>query len=91
VQVHRRVAGPRASVVLAILAVPLGIRPLRTGRSSGALMAVAVMGGYWVIASAGENAAEVGVLPALVGVWFADVLFLALGIALARRSSVVDA
>jgi lipopolysaccharide export system permease protein len=87
VQVHRRVAFPLASIVLSIVAIPLGIRPLGAGRSAGALTAVALMGGYWLVASAGEGAAESGQLPPLAGVWLADLLFLALGIALVHRST----
>jgi len=91
VQVHRRVAFPLASLVLAIVAVPLGIRPLRVGRSAGALTAVGVIGAYWVIASSGERAAEAGQIPVLVGVWLANFAFLALGIGLVRRSTKAEA
>ena len=39
-QIHRRFAFPLASLALAILALPLGIRPVRTGRSWGAVVAL---------------------------------------------------
>jgi lipopolysaccharide export system permease protein len=35
VQIHRRLAFPLASPLLALVAVPLGIRPVRSGRSAG--------------------------------------------------------
>src|SRR5262245_5051291 len=76
IQVHRRVAFPLASLVLGIVALPLGIRPVRAGRSAGALVALVVVGGYWVLASTGENLAEAAVLSPEVGIWFADLPFL---------------
>ena len=43
VQLQRRVAFSLASLFLGLLAVPLGVRPLRSGRSAGALIAIALM------------------------------------------------
>jgi lipopolysaccharide export system permease protein len=90
VQLHQRVAFPLASIVLALVAVPLGIRPLQVGRSAGTLTAIAVVGSYWLLTSAGETLAESGQIHVLPGVWFPDLLFLGLGIALMRRSSTPD-
>lgn len=87
VQAHRRVALPLASVVLAIVAVPLGLRPLRTGRSAGAFTAVALVAGYWLATSTGESMAEEGQLPVALGIWTVDLVFLAIGLLLLRRST----
>ncbi len=84
VQIQRRLAFPFASVLLTFLSVPLGIRPLRAGRSAGALTAVALMGLYWVVFSAGEMAAESGWIPVWVGLWSANVLVLGLALYLMR-------
>lgn len=86
VQIHRRLAFPLASIVLAMLAVPLGIRPLRSGRSAGAITALAVMGLYWCLFTAGEVAAERGLIPAWVGMWTPNVLVGTLSIVLLRRT-----
>jgi lipopolysaccharide export system permease protein len=91
IEVHGRVAYPLASIVLAIVAVPLGIRPIRSGRSAGALTAALLMGGYWVLASTGENVADAGALPPIVGMWLPNLLYLALGLFLMRRSTSFDA
>jgi lipopolysaccharide export LptBFGC system permease protein LptF len=79
-----------AAVALAVLAVPLGIRPLRAGRSWGALVAVGLMGLYWVIFSLGELAAERGIGPAWLGVWIANACAVGTGLLLIRRSSRAD-
>jgi lipopolysaccharide export LptBFGC system permease protein LptF len=86
VQIHRRMAFPFASVLLTFLSVPLGIRPLRSGRSAGALTAIALMGLYWLVFSAGEMAGERGWLPIWLGIWSANVLVLVLALVLMRRA-----
>jgi lipopolysaccharide export system permease protein len=58
IELHRRIAFPIASVVLGIVAVPLGIRPLRAGRSAGALTAILVVTGYWILTTASQLAVD---------------------------------
>ncbi len=90
VQIQRRLAFPFASLLLAVIAVPLGIRPVRAGRSMGALTAIAVMALYWVLFSLGEMAAEQGIGPAWLGLWTPNAVVLGLGIWLVRRVSRSD-
>lgn len=85
-QLHRRVAFPLAAVFLSVLAVPLGIRPLRAGRSAGALTAIGVMALYWCLFSVGELAATGGWIPAWLGIWTPNALVLALSGWLLRRT-----
>jgi lipopolysaccharide export system permease protein len=85
VQIQRRLAFPLASLLLALVAVPLGIRPMRAGRSAGALTAIAVMGLYWLLFSLGDTAATRGVVPAWLGLWAPNAIVLAIGVALMRR------
>lgn len=85
VEIHRRIAFAVSCVLLAALGVPLGVRPIRTGRSFGALVALMVMAAYWLVLSGGQLAAEVGwVLPS-VGVWAADAGVAAIAWGLIRR------
>jgi len=86
-QIHRRLAFPFSSVLLAFLAVPLGIRPLRSGRSAGALTAIALMALYWMVFTAGQVTGERGWAPPWVGVWSANLLVLGVGLVLMRNSS----
>jgi lipopolysaccharide export LptBFGC system permease protein LptF len=85
VQIQRRLAFPAASILLALIAVPLGIRPMRSGRSAGALTAIVVMALYWMAFSLGDMASTRGVVPAWLGFWLPNALALAIGIALMRR------
>jgi lipopolysaccharide export system permease protein len=90
VQIQRRLAFPFASILLALIAVPLGIRPMRSGRSAGALTAIAVMALYWMAFSLGDMAATRGVVPAWLGFWLPNALALAIGIGLMRRLAKSD-
>src|SRR5262249_56637648 len=85
VQLQRRLSFPFASILLALVAVPLGIRPMRSGRSAGALTAIVVMALYWMAFSLGDMASTRGVVPAWLGFWLPNALALAIGIALMRR------
>jgi len=85
VQINRRLAFPAASILLALIAVPLGIRPMRSGRSAGALTAIVVMALYWITFSLGDMASTKGVVPAWFGLWLPNTLALAIGIYLMRR------
>lgn len=90
VEIHRRLSFPLASVLLAVVAVPLGIRPARSGRSMGALTALGVMALYWLLFSLGELVAERGIGPAWLGLWLPNAIVLALSVWLVRRIARTD-
>jgi lipopolysaccharide export system permease protein len=85
-QIHRRIAFPFACILLTLLSVPLGIQPLRSGRSAGALTAIGLMALYWVLFTTGEMAAENGWVPAWLGMWTPNVVVLGSALFLLRRS-----
>ena len=86
VQLHRRVAFSLASVFLGLLAVPLGVRPLRTGRSAGAIVAIGLMALYWLLFAAGEMTAERGLVPVWLGVWTANIVVCVVSVLLIRAT-----
>jgi lipopolysaccharide export system permease protein len=90
VQLHRRLAFPLASLALALLAVPLGVRPLRAGRSWGALTAILVMAGYWCLFTVCEIAAISELAPVALAMWTPDLVIVGLAFALIRRSMHTD-
>lgn len=90
VQIHRRLAFPLASILLSLLAVPLGIRPFRTGRSAGALTAVVIMGLYWLFFNAAELAGEHGMLPAWLALWAPNAVVLCVALLLLRQTTRPD-
>jgi lipopolysaccharide export system permease protein len=86
-EIQRRLALPFASLLLALLAVPLGIRPLRTGRSAGLIGALAVTALYWCSFTAGLAASEAGWLPAWIAAWAPNAIALVLALVLLRRTA----
>ncbi len=87
IQIHRRIAFSLASVLLSVLAVPLGIQPLRSGRSAGALTAIGLMALYWVLFSVGEKAAESGMAAPWLALWAPNAMVVVVGLWLMRRTT----
>ncbi|HKV39602.1 MAG TPA: LptF/LptG family permease [Blastocatellia bacterium] len=73
-EVHERIAFPAACLVFAVLAVAFGISNVRTGRSFGLLLGLAITIAYYLLALSGKHAAVAGKLPVWLGVWQANIL-----------------
>lgn len=69
VNLHLKLALPVSSVIFALLAVPLGLRPHRSGRSTGLGLTVLVLLGYYLILSITVALGERGQLPAVWAAW----------------------
>ncbi|HNZ96302.1 MAG TPA: LptF/LptG family permease [Thermoanaerobaculia bacterium] len=85
VEIHKKYAFPAASLVFALLAVPLGFSNRRGGKSSGFAVSIGVILVYYVIVNQGEEAARVGRLPAGLAIWLPNLLLAALGLYLLFR------
>jgi len=80
-EIHKRLALPAACLVFALLGVGFGITNVRTGRSFGLLLGLAITIVYYLLALWGQHAAVAGTLPVWLGIWLANVSLAALGIA----------
>jgi lipopolysaccharide export system permease protein len=87
VEYHRNFSIPFACVVFGLVAVPLGVQPVRAARSRGFALSLVVIFTYYVLFSAGQALAEQGLVPAIVGLWLPNVIFAAIGIYLFRRAA----
>lgn len=88
-EIHERVALPVACLVLALLGVGFGISNVRTGRSFGLLLGIAITITYYLLWLAGRHMAISGKLPVWLGMWMANIvlgLFGAVIILIAHRS-----
>jgi lipopolysaccharide export system permease protein len=88
VEYHRNFSIPFACVVFGLVAVPLGVQPVRAARSRGFATSIAMIFLYYVLLSAGQALAEEDVVPAVIGLWLPNVVFAVLGVylfALAAR------
>lgn len=87
VEYHRNFSIPFACVVFGLVAVPLGVQPVRAARSRGFALSLALIFTYYVLLSAGQALAEQGLVPAVAGLWLPNVVFTLLGAALFRRAA----
>src|SRR6185369_6162507 len=86
-ELHSRFAFPFATLVFAILAVPLGIQNRRSGKSSGFSISIAILLVYYLLLSLMRTFAERGSIPPALALWLPNMVFLSLGWFLLRMSS----
>lgn len=86
-ELHSRFALPFASLVFAVLAVPLGIQNRRSGKSAGFSISIATLLVYYILMSLLRTLAEKGSIPPVLALWLPNMIFLALGWALLRTAS----
>ncbi|HZM85610.1 MAG TPA: LptF/LptG family permease [Blastocatellia bacterium] len=79
-EVHKRVALPAACLVFGLLGVGFGITNVRTGRSFGLLLGLAITIIFYLLALWGQHAAIAGTLPVWLGIWLANIVLTLLGV-----------
>jgi lipopolysaccharide export system permease protein len=86
-ELHSRFTFPFASLVFAILAVPLGIQNRRAGKSGGFTVSIAIILAYYVLMSVARTLAERGAVPPAVALWTPNLIFFCLGWFFLRMAS----
>jgi LPS export ABC transporter permease LptG/LPS export ABC transporter permease LptF len=79
-EIHKRIALPTACLVFALLGVGFGISNVRTGRSFGLLLGLAITVLYYLLALSGQHSAVSGKLPVWLAIWQANIILAALGV-----------
>lgn len=74
VEVHKKFAIPVASLVMALIALPLGVSTRRHAKATGYLIAIGVIAVYYQLIENGEKFAEEGAIPVWLGMWGADIV-----------------
>jgi len=87
VEYHRKFSIPFACVVFALVAVPLGVQPVRAARSRGFTLSLGMIFVYYVILSVGQALAEQTIVPAAVGLWMPPAIFGVLGVFIFARAA----
>ena len=77
VELHRKLAMPAATIVLALLAVPFGLTTGRRGALYGIGLAVTLAFGHQFLAIIFTAAGQAALLPPWLAAWAANILFLA--------------
>ncbi len=86
-ELHSRFTFPFASLVFAILAVPLGIQNRRSGKSGGFTVSITIILAYYIMMSVVRTLAERGTVPPVVALWIPNMVFFAMGWYFLRTAS----
>jgi LPS export ABC transporter permease LptF/LPS export ABC transporter permease LptG len=86
IEFHRRFALPTACIVLALVGFPLGLSAKKGGKSAGFVLTIILVFAYYFVSLFGLSLARQGKVSPGLGVWLADIVFLALGAFLLWRS-----
>lgn len=86
-ELQGRFSFPLASLVFAVLAVPLGIQNRRSGKSAGFSLSIGILLAYYILLSLLRTLAERGTLPPPLALWLPNVIFFAAGWYLLQRAS----
>ena len=80
IEFHRRVALPTACLVLALVGLPLGLSSRKSGKSGGFVLTIVLVFGYYALSLIGISLARQGKVSPWLGVWLANLIFLAGGV-----------
>jgi LPS export ABC transporter permease LptF/LPS export ABC transporter permease LptG len=79
VELHYRFALPVASLVLALVGVPLGLSTRKGGKAVGVVLTIILVFFYYIIMAFGLSFSKQGRLDPAVGLWLANACFAAAG------------
>jgi LPS export ABC transporter permease LptG/LPS export ABC transporter permease LptF len=75
IELQKRYAYPTACLVLILVGIPLGLSSRRGGKSMGFVLTIFLVFVYYFLSSTGMALARQQKIPALLGVWGANLLF----------------
>jgi len=87
VELNYRLALPIACLVLALVAVPIGLFSRKGGKAFGLMLSILLVFIYYVLMASGLNLAKEGRLNPIVGLWMANVVFGVAGLLMLRRTN----
>ncbi len=85
IEFNRRLALPTACLVLVLIGIPLGLSFKRGGKGAGFVVTIVLVFVYYFISVTGLSFARSGRLPAVLGVWMANIVFGLIGLLLLWR------
>ena len=80
VEFNYRLALPLASLVLALAGIPLGLVSRKGGKPVGIMVTMVLVFAYYILMATGLSFAKQGRIPAVGGLWIANLVFAAGGI-----------
>lgn len=87
VEYHKKYAIPLACFVFVLIGAPVGVRARRGGLGFAMGMSTLVFVFYYLALTGGENLSDRRLLPPWLGMWISNLVFLAFGLWLLRRTA----
>jgi lipopolysaccharide export system permease protein len=87
VKMHLKYAIPFASLVFALIGVPLGIQPHRSASSIGFGLSIIIIFVYYVLMTLGTALGQGGYMPPWLGAWLQNIIISGVGLYLMRRTA----
>jgi len=85
VELNYRLALPVASLVFALVGIPLGMFSRKGGKAAGVMVAILLVFLYYVVMAFGTNFAKEGRMAPVLGLWAANLLFATAGVLMIVR------
>jgi lipopolysaccharide export system permease protein len=82
VEYNLKLSLPFASFILTLIAAPLGLRNIRSGRAMGVILSIILAISYYQAMSLMRSWGRLGLLPPLASAWLHAIIYLAIGIGL---------
>ena len=86
-ELYQRITVPMASLIFALVGVPLGLQPTRTPSSMGFALSVVIIFLYYAIMTLANAIGRSGAIPPIYAVWIPNVIGLLSGFILIYRAS----
>lgn len=87
VEIHKRYAFPFACLIFALIGVPLGVQPHRSGRSHGFVLSILILLAYYISLSFSEVIALRKEISPFLGGWLPNFLFGGFGLYLLTKTA----
>jgi LPS export ABC transporter permease LptF len=85
VELHYRLALPVASLVLALVGIPLGMYTRKGGKAAGLILTIVLVFAYYILMAFGLSLSKQGKLHPAIGLWLANLIFAVTGVVLMTR------
>ncbi len=86
-ELYQRFSVPMASLIFALIGVPLGLQPTRNSSSMGFALSVIIIFVYYAVMTLANAIARGGVIPPAYAVWIPNIIGVIAGFILIRRAS----
>lgn len=86
-ELYQRITVPMASLIFALIGVPLGLQPTRTPSSMGFALSVVIIFLYYAIMTLANAIGRSGAIPPIYAVWIPNIIGLLSGFILIWRAS----